>query len=93
MSKTIVSVRIPQPMMVKLKQSAVDSDCLDLSEYVRSIVRKRYLRSRDPLAFELKALQSQLTKHLVRKGQQEQKEWLLRQLEQLKNEIGGNPHG
>ncbi len=87
MAKTIVSVRIPATLMVKLKQSAVKADCLDVSEYVRSMVRSRYLRSQEPLAFEVKALQQQLTRELTRKDQVEQKEWLLKQLEQLKNDI------
>lgn len=90
MAKTIVSIRIPQTLMEKLRLNAVKADCLDLSEHVRSMIRKKYLRSQDPLSFELKALQQQITHELKRKDQIEQKEWLLKQLEQLKNEIRGN---
>ena len=92
MAKTIVSVRLPKTLMVKLKANAITTDCLDVSEHVRSMIRRRFVKSQNPLAFEVKALQQQLTSELRRKDQIEQKEWLLRQLEQLKNDIRGDRH-
>ncbi len=92
MAKTIVSIRIPKTLLHELKQKTIHQHYLDTSEFVRGIVRKRFLRDQNPIAYELKSLQTQLTTELKAKDQEQQKAWLLKQLEDIKATMEGH-HG
>ena len=84
MAKTIVSIRMPKNLINKAKQIAQSQNYLDVSEFVRSVVRKQYLRSKDPIAYELKTLQINLQRDFKTASEAKQREWLLKQLEQLR---------
>jgi len=43
MSDTVVSVRMPRSLILELKRLSREHHYLDVSEEVRSIVRKKYL--------------------------------------------------
>ncbi len=84
MTNTIVSIRIPETMVKALKSKVDEDHYLDVSEAVRSIVRKRWMEWKDPSTFQIKQLRSDI-KDAVREGTKKTKEeLLLQELERIK---------
>ena len=56
MTDVMVSIRMPKTMFLELKELAKKQHFLDLSEQIRSIVRKKWIEHTNPELFELKKL-------------------------------------
>ena len=69
-TEVIVSFRIPSKLVEQLKQSPDADQFLDTSEMIRSIVRKNWLVSKDPIMYEIKKLKREL-KEEIRRGNSE----------------------
>ncbi len=84
MANSIVSIRIPKSLMGKLVKVSGKKHFLDLSEFVRSVVRHKWLEHNEPAAYQVKKLREEIT-HLVkdRTRKQDQAE-LLEELEKLR---------
>ncbi len=81
---TIVSVRIPQSMVADLKGKVKESHFLDLSEAVRSVVRKRWLEWKDPNTFQIKRLREDIKEVIKEKTKTSKEELLLNELERIR---------
>ena len=66
----IVSLRIPTDLFEQLKKVAKQKHYLDLSELVRSLIRKNWLVSKDPVFYEIQKLRQELKEEL-RRGKSE----------------------
>lgn len=56
----IVSVRLPKSLLKELKILVKEQHFLDLSEQVRSIVRKKWMEYTKPELYELKQLRKEI---------------------------------
>lgn len=66
----IVSFRIPSILVEQLKKSPEADNFLDTSEMIRTIVRKNWLISKDPVIYEIQKLRREL-KEEIRRGRSE----------------------
>ena len=66
----IVSFRIPSKLVAQLKKSPEADNYLDTSEMIRTIVRKNWLVSKDPVMYEIQKLRREL-KEEIRSGRSE----------------------
>jgi Arc/MetJ-type ribon-helix-helix transcriptional regulator len=65
MKDTMVSIRMPEALAKELEQQAVEEHFLDLSEFIRSIVRKEWLqRAKPDVASELQSLRKRIETEL-----------------------------
>ena len=48
LNEVLVSVRMPESLFSKLKELAEKEHCLDVSEELRSIIRKEWLKATNP---------------------------------------------
>ena len=60
MTEDIVSFRINAELIKELKEIVKDGHYLDLSELIRTIVRKRFMLERYPVAYELDNIKNEL---------------------------------
>lgn len=87
MTNTIVSVRIPESMMRELKERIKKDHYLDLSEGVRSIVRRKWLEWKDPSSYQIKKLREEIKEVVKEKAEETKEEQLLDELERIKQMI------
>lgn len=66
MTEVLVSVRIPSRLVEKLKAAASAKHFLDLSEVVRSIIRQRWYRDKQPILYELNRIRDELKEEIWR---------------------------
>ncbi len=60
MTEVLVSVRIPSRLVKELKTVAKENHFLDLSEAMRSIIRKRWHRDENPMLYEIEQIKDEL---------------------------------
>lgn len=85
MNDIIVSVRMPKSLVRELK--ARQKHFLDLSEEVRSIVRKKWLQYQKPELYELKQLRSEINKELKRKSIERIQNQVNKELEKIREQL------
>ena len=90
MTNSIVSVRVPESLLDAFKESSKRDHYLDLSEAVRSIVRKRWLQNKDPQTYEIRKLREDITQNIDRKVNLNKKEQIIQELEKIKKELEDN---
>lgn len=71
MSKGMISVRIPTALLEELKEASKKDHFLDTSEAVRSIIRARWMKQKDPMAYELTRLRKDISKSISSKSQED----------------------
>ncbi len=71
MANSMISVRIPQALVDELRSISEKDHFLDLSETVRSIIRKNYLMHKDPVSFEIKKLRKEISSNISKKNQED----------------------
>jgi len=80
----IVSIRVPESILPKLKDVCKKNHFLDTSELIRSIIRKKWVEAAHPELYELKKLRSdigdELHKQATRKAEQE----VVKELEKIR---------
>ena len=79
----IVSVKMPNSLLLEMKQLIKQDHYLDMSEAVRSIVRKGCLKYTNPVTSEIKEIKEHLKQDLVLEQQTTQKQALLEELRRL----------
>ncbi|MBD3164472.1 hypothetical protein GF323_04680 [Candidatus Woesearchaeota archaeon] len=87
MTNSIVSIRMPESMVKSLKAAIKEGHYLDLSEAVRSIVRKRWLEWKDPAVFQIKKLRADIKEAVRDSSQKSKEELLLDELRRIKDMI------
>jgi len=83
MSNTMISVRIPEDLLKEFKEIADKDHYMDLSEAVRSIIRKNWLQQKDPASYQLKQLRKDIADNVAKKGQEE----LIEELKKIRDSI------
>lgn len=83
MANSMISVRIPESLLKEFKETADKDHFMDLSEAVRSIIRKNWLQQKDPAAYELKQLRRDITDNVAKKGQEE----LIEELKKIRDSL------
>lgn len=81
--EAIVTVRMPAGLVKALKARTERDHYTDLSEQVRSIVRRGCFRYTNPVTSEIKELKSQLKAELAQETEDERAKALLAQLRLL----------
>ena len=66
MKENLVSFRIDSALMQELEHAAKEGHYLDLSELMRSIIRKKFLSAKYPVAHELEKIKEELKAELRR---------------------------
>ena len=83
MSNSMISVRIPLPLVDELKEVSKKDHFLDLSETVRSVIRNNWFKHKEPQAYELKLLRKEISENVGKKNQDE----FIEELRKIKEEI------
>lgn len=83
----VVSVKMPNSLLHEMKKLVHKDHYLDISEAVRSIVRKGCLKYTNPVTSEIKEIKEHLKQDLVFERQTTQKQALLEELRKL---VGGD---
>lgn len=50
MSDKVVSIRMPKPLIIKIKEFSTQNDYLDSSEFIRSVMRRKYIQNKGKLS-------------------------------------------
>lgn len=83
MPSYMVSVRLPDRLLEELREKAAKDHFLDTSEAVRGIVRDRWQKDTNPLAYELQQMRQDISESMARKTQEN----LLDELKKIRDEI------
>ena len=83
MGDQLVSVRMPVTLVKELKELVHVNHYLDVSEELRSIIRKQASEYLDPYQSSINDLRQKLSKDLKEKNKEVRKEELLRELKVL----------
>lgn len=91
MSDVLISARVPASLVLELKEFSQKNHYMDLSEAVRSILRRKWEEHSDPLAYEVgqlrRSIQDELKKGIAEKSEQLLVEELKKIGERIKDEI------
>ena len=71
MNEVLVSVRMPESLLLKLKELAEKQHYMDVSEEIRSIVRKNWFKSLYPELLEIKRLRQDILDEIKKKSEKE----------------------
>lgn len=87
MKEVLVSVRMPSSMIHGLRGKADRHHFLDVSEAVRSIVRKNWMRHASPELFELRQLRNQIGTALLEKSRKRLQQEINRELASIRDSL------
>ena len=87
MSHVTVSLRIPKSMLIALKDLAVEKHCMDTSELVRSILRKKWQDERTPDVAQITKLREDIVMLAKQSSNDLTTMRLLSELERIKSEL------
>jgi len=87
MNDVMVSIRMPEGLLLRLRRLAEQEQFMDVSEEVRSIVRKRWMQFTNPELFELKRLREDIKEEVRRKSSKRIAEEVNNELERIKEMI------
>jgi Arc/MetJ-type ribon-helix-helix transcriptional regulator len=85
----IVTVRMPASLITAMRERIAADHFSDISEQVRSVVRKGCLRFSNPVTHEIKELKEQLKTELLQESDDARTRALLESLKTLLSEHGG----
>ena len=83
-SNALVSVRVPKELLEEFRNSIERSHYLDLSEAMRSVLRKRWMEQRRPEAFELRQLREEISTSIKHNAVKQDERGFIRKLERIK---------
>jgi len=83
----MVSIRMPKPLLEELKKLALSKHFMDLSEELRSIIREKYLQSKDPYLYEVKKLRQEIFEELKDKHLRQTRKQVVEELNKIKKKI------
>ncbi len=83
MADVVIAVRVPRSLVAELKERTESGHYADLSEQVRSIVRRGCLKYTNPVTHEIKELKEQLKAELLKEQEAGKSQALLQQLKEL----------
>jgi Arc/MetJ-type ribon-helix-helix transcriptional regulator len=87
MTDAMVSVRMPKSMFLELKELSKKHHFLDLSELIRGLTRKKWIRYTNPELFELKKLREDIELEVRKKSIEKVREEVNKELEKIRSQI------
>ncbi|MFH1642054.1 MAG: hypothetical protein ABIC04_04090 [Nanoarchaeota archaeon] len=87
MSDVLVSVRMPESLLSKLKELAEKEHYMDVSEKIRSITRKNWLKSMYPELAEVARLRKDIMDEIRKKSEKEVTKKVVSELNEIKNQL------
>ena len=87
MTNQIVSVRIPKSLNDKVKQYALNHHYMDVSEVVRSLLRKKWIEHRDPYSYKVKTIKTDIMKKINSLSEKKKYKAILTELDHIKEEV------
>ena len=87
MNDVMLSVRMPKSLVSELKALAKEQHFLDLSEEIRSIVRKKWIQYTNPELFELKKLRESIGDEIKRKSVEKVRGEVNKELERIRLQL------
>ncbi len=88
---TLVSIRIPKKLVEELREAAEKDHYLDISEAIRSVVRKKWMEYKDPQAYQLEQLKKEIKERVVKKVEEhsnaQKQDELIQELRELRDSI------
>ncbi len=83
----MVSVRMPDSLFKKLKEISEKDHYMDISEEIRSIVRKNWMKSMHPELLEIKELKKSIMQEISKKSKNEIAKQIIKELNYIKKKI------
>ena len=87
MSDAIVSVRMPKSLLHELKSLSEKEHFLDVSEEVRSIVRKKWDFHSNPEIYQLRKLSDDIGAEIRKKSEKKIQQEIAKELEKIKSQL------
>lgn len=94
MADTVIAVRMPRSLIAELRERTEHDHYSDLSEQVRSIVRRGCLKYTNPVTHEIKELKEQLKTELLKEQAAGNSQTILQKVKELletQEQQGGEP--
>jgi len=91
MADLVIAVRVPRSLVAELKDRTERDHYSDLSEQVRSIVRRGCLKYTNPVTHEIKELKEQLKAELLKEQAAGSSQAILQKVKELLENQGGGP--
>ena len=89
MSDAIVSIRMPKSLLIELKHLSEKEHFLDVSEEVRSIVRKKWDSHVNPEIYQLQKLSHDIGSEVRKKSEKRIQQEIAKELEKIKLQLKG----
>jgi Arc/MetJ-type ribon-helix-helix transcriptional regulator len=90
MNDIVVSIRMPKSMLTKLKEHTKKDHYMDLSEQIRSLTRKKWLKFTQPELLEIQNLRKDIFNEIKKNSEQETSKKIIEELNQIKKSIKKN---
>ena len=87
MNDILVSVRMPESLLSKLKELAKKDYFMDVSEEIRSITRKNWFRFTHPELIVIERLRKDILNEVKKKSEKEITKRVINELNEIKKEI------
>jgi len=84
MDDIIVSIKIPEQMLDRLKELVEKGNYMDTSEGIRCIVRDKWFEFQSPELSEIKNLRQDIKEKLVKKSEKAAKQEVIEELKKIK---------
>ena len=87
MKDTIVSIRLPRALVLELKEIAEKNHYLDLSEQIRTIIRKKCEEYTEPYKHEVQKMREQLEDNIKKSKEMKDRDKLIEELQKIITEL------
>lgn len=87
LNDVLVSVRMPESLLSKLKELAEKNHYMDVSEEVRSIIRKNWFELLHPELLEIRKLKESIFGEVKKKSQREIKSKIVKELDDIRRKV------
>ena len=87
MNDVLVSVRMPESLLLELKKLAEKEHFMDISEEIRSITRKNWFKFTHPELMVIEKLREDISTEVKKKSEKEITKRVINELNEIKKEI------
>ncbi|MBI4438941.1 hypothetical protein HY640_03355 [Candidatus Woesearchaeota archaeon] len=87
MKDILVTIKIPESLLEELRKTAETDHYMDLSEAIRSIVRRNWAISSEPYLHEVRKLREDITASVQEKSRKIAEQMLIEELKKIRKEL------
>jgi len=87
LNDVLVSVRMPESLLLELKKLAEKEHFMDISEEIRSITRKNWFKFTHPELMVIEKLREDISTEVKKKSEKEITKRVINELNEIKKEI------